>query len=81
MLSYAGLEASLEMWDRVDMARRIASSVAGPSWFRQAPATKRSAGGRVVFEAPKFRVVHAQEAGFPAFYRLVWNTHATGQSN
>jgi diadenosine tetraphosphate (Ap4A) HIT family hydrolase len=33
-------------------------------------------GGRIVFEAPRFRIVHAQEAGFPAFYRLVWREHA-----
>ena len=32
-------------------------------------------GGRVVFEAAKFRVIHAEEAGFPAFYRVVWNAH------
>ena len=32
-------------------------------------------GGRLVFEAPKFRVIHAEEAGFPAFYRVVWRHH------
>lgn len=32
-------------------------------------------GGTVVFEGPKFRVVRAAEAGFPAFYRLVWLDH------
>lgn len=32
-------------------------------------------GGRVVLQAPRWRLVHAQEAGFPAFYRLVWNAH------
>ena len=32
-------------------------------------------GGRLVFEAPKFRVIHAEEAGFPAFYRVVWRAH------
>lgn len=32
-------------------------------------------GGRVVFEAKDFRVVHAEEAGFPAFYRVVWRDH------
>ncbi|SFM07233.1 HIT family protein [Variovorax sp. OV329] len=26
-------------------------------------------------EAPKFRVICAAEAGFPAFYRLVWREH------
>jgi diadenosine tetraphosphate (Ap4A) HIT family hydrolase len=34
-----------------------------------------SAGGTLVFEGPKFRVIRAAEAGFPAFYRLVWTDH------
>jgi diadenosine tetraphosphate (Ap4A) HIT family hydrolase len=33
-------------------------------------------GGRVVLRAAKFRVVRADEEGFPAFYRVVWNDHA-----
>lgn len=33
-------------------------------------------GGVPVFSGPKFRVIRAQEPGFPAFYRLVWNAHA-----
>lgn len=32
-------------------------------------------GGRVVFQAPRWRLIHAQEPGFPAFYRLVWQDH------
>jgi diadenosine tetraphosphate (Ap4A) HIT family hydrolase len=32
-------------------------------------------GGRLVFEAPQFRVIHAVEAGFPAFYRVIWRDH------
>jgi diadenosine tetraphosphate (Ap4A) HIT family hydrolase len=32
-------------------------------------------GGLPVFEGPKFRVIRAAEAGFPAFYRLVWTEH------
>ncbi len=32
-------------------------------------------GGRLVLRTPRFRVSHAQEAGFPGFYRLVWNDH------
>jgi diadenosine tetraphosphate (Ap4A) HIT family hydrolase len=32
-------------------------------------------GGRLVLRTPKFRLIHAQEAGFPGFYRLVWNGH------
>lgn len=31
--------------------------------------------GRVVFQAPMLRVIHADEAGFPAFYRVVWQAH------
>ena len=34
-----------------------------------------AAGGRVVVQAPKWRLVHAVEAGFPAFYRVVWQDH------
>jgi len=34
-------------------------------------------GGVAVFEGPKFRVVRASEAGFPAFYRLVWQDHVS----
>jgi len=35
-----------------------------------------SDGGALVYRALKFRVVRADEAGFPAFYRVVWNAHA-----
>lgn len=31
----------------------------------------------VVWQGDDFYVIHAQEAGFPAFYRLIWNTHVT----
>jgi diadenosine tetraphosphate (Ap4A) HIT family hydrolase len=33
------------------------------------------AGGRVVLQTPRWRLVHASEPGFPAFYRLVWQEH------
>ncbi|MDP9990238.1 diadenosine tetraphosphate (Ap4A) HIT family hydrolase [Variovorax boronicumulans] len=33
-------------------------------------------GGRVVFEGAKLRVIHAEEAGFPAFHRVIWREHA-----
>jgi diadenosine tetraphosphate (Ap4A) HIT family hydrolase len=33
------------------------------------------AGGRIVVQTPRWRVIHAEEAGFPAFYRLVWEDH------
>jgi diadenosine tetraphosphate (Ap4A) HIT family hydrolase len=32
-------------------------------------------GGALVFQAKKFRVIRAEEAGFPAFYRVVWSEH------
>ncbi|MDP1656961.1 MAG: HIT family protein [Hylemonella sp.] len=32
-------------------------------------------GGLLVFRGDKFRVIRAEEADFPAFYRLVWNDH------
>jgi diadenosine tetraphosphate (Ap4A) HIT family hydrolase len=34
-----------------------------------------TADGPVVFQAEKFRVIRAEEAGFPAFYRVVWTAH------
>jgi diadenosine tetraphosphate (Ap4A) HIT family hydrolase len=34
-----------------------------------------AAGGRVIVQAPRWRLVHADEAGLPAFYRVVWNAH------
>lgn len=33
------------------------------------------AGGEVVFAAAAFRVVRTDEGGFPAFYRVIWNSH------
>ncbi|TSD61716.1 HIT family protein [Variovorax sp. KBS0712] len=38
-------------------------------------------GGRIVFEGAKLRVIHAQEEGFPAFYRVVWRDHAAELSD
>ena len=32
-------------------------------------------GGLLVFKNEQFRVIQAVEAGFPAFYRVVWNAH------
>lgn len=32
-------------------------------------------GGALVFQAEKFRVIRADEADFPAFYRVVWTMH------
>ena len=32
-------------------------------------------GGELVWRGDKLRVIRAEEAGFPAFYRVVWNAH------
>lgn len=32
-------------------------------------------GGTLVWRGERLRVIRAQEAGFPAFYRVVWNAH------
>jgi diadenosine tetraphosphate (Ap4A) HIT family hydrolase len=32
-------------------------------------------GGVLVFRSAQWRVIQAEEAGFPAFYRVVWNRH------
>ena len=39
------------------------------------------AGGRLVFQGAKLRVIHAAEAGFPAFYRVVWSEHVAEWSD
>jgi len=38
-------------------------------------------GGRLVHDAAKFRVIHAAEEGFPAFYRVVWKEHVAEWSD
>ena len=38
-------------------------------------------GGVVVFRHSQFRVVRAQEAGFPGFYRVIWNAHVAEWSD
>ena len=32
-------------------------------------------GGALIWRGEKLRVIRAEEAGFPAFYRVVWNDH------
>jgi diadenosine tetraphosphate (Ap4A) HIT family hydrolase len=34
-----------------------------------------SDGGLLIFRNERLRVIQADEAGFPAFYRVVWNRH------
>ena len=32
-------------------------------------------GGQLVWQGPQWRLIRADEAGFPAFYRIIWNAH------
>ena len=32
-------------------------------------------GGQPIWQGENLRLIRADEAGFPAFYRIVWNTH------
>lgn len=32
-------------------------------------------GGQLVWRGARLRVIHADEPGFPAFYRVIWNDH------
>lgn len=32
--------------------------------------------GALIWRGEKLRVIHAEEAGFPAFYRVIWTAHA-----
>lgn len=32
-------------------------------------------GGTLIWRGPQLRVIRAYEAGFPAFYRVIWNAH------
>ena len=36
----------------------------------------REDGGALIWRGALLRVIRADEAGFPAFYRVVWNAHA-----
>jgi diadenosine tetraphosphate (Ap4A) HIT family hydrolase len=38
-------------------------------------------GGELIFQHEKLRVVRADEAGYPAFYRLVWQAHVAEMSD
>ncbi|WP_374669327.1 HIT family protein [Ramlibacter sp.] len=37
-------------------------------------------GGRLVHQGARWRVIHAQEPGFPGFYRVVWTDHVAEYS-
>lgn len=53
-------------------------SAAAPNAFAAQPGCPLcdGAGGQLVWQGSKARVIRAQEAGFPAFYRVVWTAHA-----
>lgn len=38
-------------------------------------------GGALVWRGAQMRVIRAQEAGFPGFYRVVWNAHVAEWSD
>ena len=38
-------------------------------------------GGALIWRGPLFRVIRANEAGYPAFYRVIWNTHVAELSD
>ena len=40
-----------------------------------------AAGGALVFQGAQFRVIRADEPGFPAFYRVVWSRHVAEMSD
>lgn len=35
----------------------------------------RDTGGHLVLQAPQWRLIRAEDANFPAFYRLIWQAH------
>lgn len=41
----------------------------------------KEAGGLPVFHGAQLRVIRAEEAGFPAFYRVIWNAHVAELSD
>ena len=41
----------------------------------------REAGGALVFQAAQWRVIRAEDASFPAFYRVVWRAHVAEWSD
>jgi len=43
--------------------------------FRPACELCREAGGVLVFQSARWRVIRVEDAAFPAFYRVVWRAH------
>jgi len=52
-----------------------------PPDFRPDCELCREAGGTLVFQAARWRVIRAQDASFPAFYRVVWRAHVAEWSD
>ena len=49
--------------------------------FRPTCELCREAGGVLVFQAAHWRVIRAEDAAFPAFYRVVWRAHVAEWSD
>ena len=49
--------------------------------FRPACELCRAAGGVLVFQSAHWRVIRAEDAAFPAFYRVVWRAHVAEWSD
>ena len=49
--------------------------------FRPACDLCREAGGVLVFQSAQWRVIRAEDAAFPAFYRVVWRAHVAEWSD
>ena len=49
--------------------------------FQPACALCREAGGVLVFQSARWRVIRAEDASFPAFYRVVWRAHVAEWSD
>jgi diadenosine tetraphosphate (Ap4A) HIT family hydrolase len=50
---------------------------AAPKWPRAGCALCDAAGGTMVAQAQRWRVIRAEDPAFPAFYRVVWREHVT----
>ena len=58
----------------------IFQALESPS-FRPACELCREAGGVLVAQAARWRVIRAEDAAFPAFYRVVWREHVAEWSD
>lgn len=52
-----------------------------PPSFRPSCELCREAGGALVFQSAQWRVIRAEDAAFPAFYRVVWRAHVAEWSD